>query len=121
MNPFSHDEILAILQNEMNELSQFNTQNAMRLAEKQRENKFIQGVVADYKKHNQSIMNLKQQQKQQIEYLLHYIENALSQAGVTESMITQAKYERRELLKQLDEIKASIDDLISVDNSMISK
>lgn len=115
MNTFSRDEILAILKNEMNELTKFNTDNVKRLSEKRDENKFIKYVLDDYKTHYKYILNSKKQQQEQIEYLLFYIENALSQGGITETMLNQARYERSNLLRQLDNIKKSIDEIIETD------
>ena len=120
MDVFSRDEMLAILQNEMNELSKFNTESVVRLASKKKDNQFLEGVLNDYKKHNEYMLKLKRQQIEQIEYLLNYIENSLAQAGVTEMMINQANYERKNLLRELETVKSSIDELITLDKTLIT-
>lgn len=112
MDIYTRDKIIVVLQNEMQRLSNQNLKNTKRIVKNQNENRFLEEVVSDYKKYNEQIIELKNQQKRQIEYLLSYIEKALAEAGITETQAIQAKYERKSLLQELDNIKYSLNDLL---------
>lgn len=115
MDLFSRDEILLLLKHQSNILRINNYDNACRLSKKRGENRLLEKVVYDYKKHNEMLLNLQKQKQEQIEFLLSYIDQSLEEAGINESMLAQAKYEQLNLLKELDSIASSIDELRRID------
>ena len=54
----------------------------------------------------------KQQQAQQIEYLLLYLEKSMAEAGLTEDMILRAKHQKRELENQIKQLSDDMKSLI---------
>ncbi len=99
------DLVLKILNKQMTELTSFNTKRMQELGEKQKENEFLTGVYEDYRKHYDYIKGLKQQQKDQIEYLVQYLEDSMKQAGLSDSMIMQAKHEKKNYANRLNKLK----------------
>jgi len=102
-----------MLNNKINELQEYNLHNLENLKKNQDENKILNYVVNDYKKYNDYILSQKQQQEQQIEFLIQYLDKSMKEAGVTESTLIQSKYERESLLRELNEIKKNIDEIMN--------
>jgi len=113
------DVVLRILNKQMAELTSFNTKRMQELGEKQQENAFLTGVYEDYRKHYDYIKELKQQQKDQIEYLVQYLEDSMKQAGLSDSMLMQAKHEKNKLREQIEKIKKDLDKMIEDDKIML--
>ena len=113
------DLVLQILNKQMAELTSFNTKRMQELGEKQKENAFLTGVYEDYRKHYDYIKGLKQQQKDQIEYLVQYLEDSMEQAGLSDSMLIQAKHEKNKLRGQIERIKKDLDKMIEDDKILL--
>lgn len=109
------DLVLKILNEQIINLQGFNLEKMRDVGEKQKENEFLTGVYKDYTKHYNYIIQLKNQQQEQIQYLVNYLEKSLEQAGLSESMIRQANHEKLRLKQQIEAIKDELDSLIGED------
>ena len=90
------DLVLKILNKQMTELTSFNTKRMQELGEKQKENEFLTGVYEDYRK-----------------------EDSMKQAGLSDSMIMQAKHEKKKLREQIEQIKNDLDKMIEDDKILL--
>ena len=113
------DLVLKILNEQITNLQGFNLEKMKDIGEKQKENEFLTGVYKDYTKHYDYIIQLKNQQQEQIQYLVNYLEKSLEQAGLSESMIRQANHEKLRLKQQIEAIKDELDNLIGQDKIIL--
>jgi hypothetical protein len=103
------DKLITALNEQLQSLSTYNVERMRELREKKDENALLGIVLEDYKKHNEYMVSLKEQQMRQIEYLLLYLEKSMAEAGITDTMLNQSQMERNKLIRELDAIKREID------------
>lgn len=88
-----------------------NKQNKLKKLIKQ--NEFLNEIKDDYANYYSYIINQKKQQIQALEMLNKYIEDLTHSGSLTERNIEDAKYEQKNIKKELNKIKINLDELIS--------
>jgi hypothetical protein len=92
-----------------------NKQNKLKRIMKQ--NVFLNDVKDDYSKYYSYIINQKKQQMAALEMLNTYIDDLTQSGSLTENNIKDAKYEQKQILKELKSIKTNLDELINFTES----
>ncbi len=106
------DKILQGIQSEIN-LQQLNVLRQMKDLEKNKEkNTFLRGVYADYEKYRDYIVNQKRDQKIFLEGLISYLEKTNATGEITDRMIEKTKFEEKEIMSKLKDVKKQLNDLI---------
>lgn len=105
------DLIIQKLNEQLNVLSNYKLERARELQEKVSDNVFLERVANDYKKQNQQMIELKNRQAQQIEYLLLYLEKSIAEVGINESMLEYANQQKIDLQNKILEIKDELDEI----------
>ena len=106
------DKILDGIQSEIN-LQQLNVLRQMKDLEKNKEkNDFLKGVFEDYSKYRDFIINQKRDQKIFLEGLISYLEKTNATGEITERMIEKTKFEEKEIMGKLKDVKKQLNDLI---------
>ena len=62
------------------------------------------------------MINQKRQEKEHLEMLVNYLEKSLMEAGMTETMEDQIRFEQNRILKNIDNVTESLEEIISKDN-----
>jgi hypothetical protein len=106
------DMILMKLNEQLNVLSNYKLERVKELQEKVKDNKLLEKVVNDYKIYDNKMIEMKKQQAQQIEYLLLYLEKSVAEAGITDHMVQQAQYQKKELERQIKHLSSNMKSLI---------
>ena len=86
------------------------------IGEIQKENEFLTEIVGDYKNYRNALIRQKQREENHLKMLVDYLEKQLMEAGMTESMEEQARFEQNRILKDLDDLKMELQEIISNDN-----
>ena len=86
------------------------------IGEIQKENEFLRGVAEDYKKYHRAMITQKRQEKEHLEMLVNYLEKSLMEAGMTEAMEKQIRFEQNRILKNIDDVTENLEEIISKDN-----
>jgi hypothetical protein len=92
-----------------------NKQNKLKRIMKQ--NVFLSDVKDDYSKYYSYIINQKKKQMAALEMLNTYIDDLTQSGSLTENNIKDAKYEQKQILKELKSIKTNLDELINFTES----
>lgn len=107
------DKRIRALETKLNELRTYTKQTKKRLREQQRENELLEGVLGDYERHNKYVLSTKEEQKEQIQALMKYLDKAMEDSKLTDYKIREAKNQKNRLLVQLDQVKSEIDELLN--------
>jgi hypothetical protein len=95
---------------------------ALQKTEKLRHNNtFYQKIYDDYKKYHDYIILDKQKQRAQMEFLLGYLENSIQGKEISEEMINRAKFEQKNVLKSLNNIRNDLDALTTKNANILQK
>ena len=86
------------------------------IGEIHKENSFLIEVKEDYKRYKNAMLMQKKREERHLEMLTEYLEKSLMDAGITDSMERQMKFEQKRILESLDNLKNEIDEIISNDN-----
>ena len=78
-----------------------------------KQNTFLIDVKNDYAEYYSYIINQKKQQLNALEILNRYIDDLTQSGSLTEKNIEDAKYEQKQILKELKSIKSNLDELIN--------
>jgi hypothetical protein len=76
------------------------------------ENNFLEGVKNDYEKYNNYIITQKKDQIHAMSILKQYIEDIITSGKLTDNDIKESKKEQQELLREIENIKKNLDELI---------
>ena len=79
----------------------------------QHENKFLEGVVDDYKKYYAYIKSQKEEELAAIQMISQYIDSIAASTSLTDDAIKQSKRQQHELLRKASAIKKELDEIIS--------
>lgn len=112
MDLAERDTLIMKLNEQLNVLSNYKLERVKELKEKVDDNKLLNKVIDNYKKYDSELIHMKQQQAQQIEHLLLYLEKSMAEAGMTEHMIQQASREKRMLTDKIKTINRELTELI---------
>tara|TARA_Y100000389_G_C17459884_1_gene520869 strand:+ start:2163 stop:2531 length:369 start_codon:yes stop_codon:yes gene_type:complete len=107
------DKILQQIQSEI-KLQQMNLLRQTEDLEKNhKSNKFLEGVVEDYKEFRDHILQEKRNQKIFLEGLINYLEKMKIQGEMTDRLINQTKNEEKVITDRLEKVKRELNELIS--------
>ncbi len=108
------DKLLQQIQSEI-KLQQMNLlRQTQELEENHKSNKFLEGVVEDYKSFRNHIIEEKRNQKIFLEGLITYLEKMQVQGKMTDRLMNQSKHEEKSILDKLDKVKKELNELINV-------
>lgn len=79
---------------------------------KQKLNHYLNNVKDDYNKYYDYILNEKQQQRNALLLLNEYINDLITTEQLVDSQIKTAKHDQKNIIHEIDKIKAELDDLI---------
>jgi len=77
------------------------------------ENKFLENVKKDYNKYFQYVVEDKKKQQEAMKTLSNYLDNLIVSGKLTEKDIKQSKKDQQAILKEIDKIKASLDEILA--------
>lgn len=107
------DKILQQIQSEI-KLQQINLlRQTQDLEKNHKSNKFLEGVVEDYKEFRDHILQEKRNQKIFLEGLINYLEKMKIQGEMTDRLINQTKNEEKVITDRLEKVKKELNELIS--------
>ena len=84
------------------------------------QNKFLLGVHEDYNRYYNKIAEGKNKYKKQLEKLSSYLEKQMEETGLTENNLRKAKFDQKNILKDLDKIKLDIDRMMNESEEIIN-
>ncbi len=97
----------------MNSNKEKRLQEQRELEEFHKNNDYLKDVLEDYKKYHGHIAEQKNEFAEKLNELVGHLEKQMKDAGLNETEMRQAKFERNSILSQLDKVKKEIDDLIT--------
>jgi len=107
------DKILQQIQSEI-KLQQINLLRQTEDLEKNhKSNKFLEGVVEDYKEFRDHILQEKRNQKIFLEGLINYLEKMKIQGEMTDRLMNQTKNEEKVIMDKLEKVKKELTELIN--------
>ena len=107
------DKILQQIQSEI-KLQQINLlRQTQDLEKNHKTNKFLEGVVEDYKEFRDHILQEKRNQKIFLEGLINYLEKMKIQGEMTDRLMNQTKNEEKVIMDKLEKVKKELNELIN--------
>lgn len=82
------------------------------LDKKNKLNHYLDGVKNDYTKYYEFILNEKQQQHNALILLKEYIGDLIQTEHLVDDQLRTAKHDQKDIIKEIDKVKAELDDLI---------
>jgi hypothetical protein len=77
-----------------------------------KENEYLEMVRNDYKKYYDHIVKQKEDQMNAMNFLNQYVDDIIVKGELTDADLENAKMEQDELLREMDDIKRSLDEII---------
>jgi len=109
MDIAEQDKKIILLKMALDENQKFIIYKLKKLKVAQKENEFLKTIYDDYKKFFDFIIEQKQKQREQLEFLAKYLEKSIIDAGVSKSMLRNAKREQNNILSKLDAIRLDLE------------
>ena len=94
-------------QNEMDE-------NFIHVREKQKQNKFLTGVVEDYIKYYKYIKKQKVEQEEALRIISDYIDSISQDTELTKELLAQSKQDQIDILAKMQQIKREVDKITTL-------
>jgi hypothetical protein len=82
------------------------------LDKKNKLNEYLSGVKTDYSKYYDYIVNEKQQQYTALKLLKEYMSDLVQTEHLVDQQLRHAKYDQKEIVQEIDKVKAELDELI---------
>lgn len=82
------------------------------LANNEKENTFLKGVVEDYNTYNKHLISQKEKQLMFLNMLNQYIDNITNDLHITDTKLKESRHEQREITKEMTYLKNELDDLV---------
>lgn len=82
------------------------------LKEIEKENKYLHDVRKDYEKYNMFIVREKEDQIKALNVIQEYIDSIILSGKLTDEDIKQSKIEKREILKEIKDVKNKLQELV---------
>jgi hypothetical protein len=99
--------MIAESQNEMDE-------NFIQVREKQKQNKFLTGVVEDYIKYYKYIKTQKVEQEEALRIISEYIDSISQDTEITKELLAQSKNDQKSILAKMQQIKREVDKITNL-------
>tara|TARA_Y100000996_G_C22496455_1_gene632516 strand:- start:906 stop:1265 length:360 start_codon:yes stop_codon:yes gene_type:complete len=116
MDIAKRDQIITALRSEIDRVRGGVLDQLQDIGEIQKENEFLTEIVGDYKKYHRALLRQKKREEDHLKMLVDYLEKQLMEAGMTESMEKQARFEQNRILESLEKLKSEMEEIISNDN-----
>tara|TARA_Y100000992_G_C21260429_1_gene490991 strand:+ start:1105 stop:1464 length:360 start_codon:yes stop_codon:yes gene_type:complete len=116
MDIAKRDQIITALRSEIDRVRGGVLDQLQDIGEIQKENEFLTEIVGDYKKYHRVLLRQKKREEDHLKMLVDYLEKQLMEAGMTESMEKQARFEQNRILESLEKLKSEMEEIISNDN-----
>jgi hypothetical protein len=81
----------------------------------QGENKFLEGVVDDYKRYYAYIKNQKAEELAALQMIGQYVDSIAASTELTEDAISKSKQQQHELLRKTNAIKKELDEIMKAE------
>lgn len=82
------------------------------LSQKSKLNEYLDTVKEDYNKYYNYILQEKQQQYDSMMILKEYLDDLMKTDGIVNEQLIRAKYEQKDIMKEIDKIKSELDEII---------
>jgi ribosome biogenesis GTPase A len=82
------------------------------LDKKHKLNHYLSGVKEDYSKCYDYILNEKQQQRDALMLLKEYINDLIKTEHLVDDQLRTAKHDQKDIIQEIDKVKAELDELI---------
>lgn len=99
--------MIELAQNEMDE-------NFIQVREKQKQNKFLTGVVEDYIKYYKYIKKQKVEQEEALRIISDYIDSISQDTEITKELLEQSKNDQKSILAKMQQIKREVDKITNL-------
>ena len=84
-------------------------ENFIKVREKQKQNKFLTGVVEDYIKYYKYIKKQKVDQEKGLRIISEYIDSISQDTEISKSLLEQSKEDQKDILAKMTQIKREVD------------
>jgi hypothetical protein len=108
----NQDDRLLHIQQQIKEKKEYLLNKHVTLRKITKTNNFLEDVKNDYAKYHEYIVHQKQDQIEALKLLNDYIEDLTLTGKISKQQVNDAKTEQQHILKELDAIKKSLDDII---------
>ena len=81
----------------------------IKVREKQKQNKFLTGVVEDYIKYYKYIKKQKEDQEKALRVISDYIDGISQDTEISKSLLEQSKEDQKDILAKMKQIKHEVD------------
>ena len=75
-------------------------------------NEYLTGVKTDYSKYYDFILKEKQQQYNALTLLKEYMSDLINTEHMIDEQLRTAKYDQKDIIQEIDKVKAELDELI---------
>lgn len=108
----SQDDKLLHIQRQIKEKKEYLLDKHLSLRKITKTNSFLEDVKNDYTKYHEYIVQQKQDQIEALNLLNNYLKDLTLTGKISKQQVNDAKLEQQHILKELDAIKKSLDDII---------
>ena len=84
-----------------------------KLSEASKVNSMLEGVVEDYKKHTQQVVEEKNRQDKALRDILEHLNKVMEEEGLTDKGLEHIRQQQKEILDELDSVKKNLDSVLS--------
>ena len=89
-------------------------ENFKKVREKQKQNKFLTGVVEDYIKYYKYIKKQKVEQEDALRIISEYIDSISQDTEITKGLLEQSKDDQKHILAKMKQIKREVDKITTL-------
>jgi hypothetical protein len=107
------DKSIVSLQNQIINRKRLLAENQKKLSIITDENEYLNEISNDYQTYFGYIQEQKEQQIKAFDLIYKYLERLIKSSNITETEITNAMREQREILEKINGIKDEMDDIIN--------
>ena len=107
------DKKIEQLRCELNHRKQLLAGKLGKLSETSKVNSMLEGVVEDYKKHTQHVVDEKHRQDKALRDILEHLNQVMEDEGITDRSLEHIKRQQKEILDELDTVKNELDNIVS--------
>ena len=109
------DMRLSQLENEIKNKKSLLIRKKKDLDKKEKLNEYLSEVKSDYNKYYNNIVNEKKQQLDTLNLLKEYLDDLIESENLVERQLKTIRHDQKEILSEIDNIKADLDTLIQED------
>ena len=106
------DQKIIIIQDALKDNQNFMVNKLLQLEEAQKRNQLLRTIYEDYRLYYEFIIKQKQEQQQNMQNLVTYLEKMMLEAGLTDNMLKRANHEQNNILEELSGLRQDLNMLI---------